>query len=163
MYRVNSAHRVNSSHFISSQNPLPRPLINRYIPSRYRFPVLEEDSHNALDLLQARPYASQSGEIFGILNSMLESMNSNFADALAQEQKAAADFAALKEAKTDEIKAGRELLENKESEFADTAEKLAQSKQNLDDTEEQLGADQAFLLDLEKRCKANDGVRWWMR
>jgi hypothetical protein len=45
---------------------------------------------------------------------MLETMSGNFAEAEEQENKAVAEFAALKDAKVSEIKAGRKLLEDKE-------------------------------------------------
>jgi len=123
---------------------------------QYKFPEIVSDDENALSLLQSRPYAAQSGEIFGIISQMLESMQKNYADAQASEAKAVADFTALKEAKVAEIAAGRELLESKQSEHADTSQKLAEAKEDLDDTEAALSSDQAFLLDLKKRCSASD-------
>jgi chromosome segregation ATPase len=130
--------------------------IVKHLQYKFQDAVSEDDVKQALSLLEARPYASQSGEIFGFMTSMLENMEKSYAQAQAEEAKAVADFNALKEAKTDEIAAGRELLESKEEEFADVSEKLAQAKEDLEDTTEALESDQAFLLDLEKRCKAND-------
>jgi hypothetical protein len=128
----------------------------KHIEYKFGDAVSEDDVHSALSMLQSRPYAAQSGEIFGFMNSMLESMQKNYKEAQDAEAKAVADFLALKEAKTDEIEAGRELLENKETEHADVSEKLVNAKEDLADTEAALEADTAFLVDLEKRCKANN-------
>jgi len=128
----------------------------KHIQYKFSDAISEDDAHSALSMLQSRPYAAQSGEIFGFINSMLESMQKNYADAQAEEAKAVADFGELKAAKTEEIEAGRQLLENKETEHADTSEKLVNAKEDLADTEAALEADTAFLVDLEKRCKAND-------
>lgn len=126
--------------------------------AQFKFPSLisDEDLRTAVTLLQARPYAAQSGEIFGFLKSMQETMEKSLSEAQQAEAKAGAEFQALREAKMEEIAAGRDRVEQKESEFADVGEKLAQSKEDLEDTEDALSADQAFLLDLEKRCNASD-------
>jgi len=123
----------------------------------YKFPNLisEEEKSNALNLIQSRPYANQSSEIFGILEAMQEQMTKDLSDAQASEAKAVADFTELREAKREEIAAGRLQLENKEQEHADTCLKLSEDKEDLEDTTNTLEADQAFLIDLEKRCKAN--------
>jgi chromosome segregation ATPase len=109
-----------------------------------------------LSLVQARPYASQSGEIFGILRSMQETMTKDLSEAQAAEAKSAADFQAMRDAKREEIAAARTQLENKEAEYADTGLKNAEAKEDLADTTAQLEADTAFLADLEKRCADNE-------
>lgn len=109
-----------------------------------------------LSLVQARPYANQSGEIFGILRSMQETMTKDLSEAQAAEAKAAADFQAMRDAKREEIAAARTQLENKEAEYADTGLKNAEAKEDLADTTAQLEADTAFLADLEKRCADNE-------
>lgn len=119
-----------------------------------RFPsIVNADD---LSLMQARPYASQSGEIFGILRSMQETMEKDLSEAQAEEAKAAATFQAMREAKREEIAAGRTQLENKEAEYADTGLKNSEAKEDLADTTAQLEADNAFLVDLEKRCADNE-------
>jgi len=124
----------------------------------YKFPsVLSEDEkETGLNLLQARPYANQSGEIFGILSSMQETMEKDLSEAQKTEAKAAADFQAMRDAKRDEIAAARVQLEQKEAQYADTGLKNAEAKEDLEETTNTMEADQAFLIDLEKRCAANE-------
>lgn len=108
-----------------------------------------------LSMIQSRPYANQSGEIFGILRSMQETMQKDLSDAQKEEAKAAADFQAMREAKREEILAGRAQLEQKEADYAETGLKNSEAKEDLSDTTAQLESDQTFLVDLEKRCAAN--------
>jgi chromosome segregation ATPase len=122
--------------------------ISRQFPS-----IVNSDD---LSLVQARPYASQSSEIFGILRAMQEQMTKDLSDAQAAEAKSATDFQAMRDAKREEIAAARTQLENKEAEYADTGLKNAEAKEDLADTTAQLEADTAFLADLEKRCADNE-------
>jgi hypothetical protein len=122
----------------------------------YRFPSVAEDARSTASLLQARPYANQSGEIFGFLGQMKEQMEQDLSEAQQADLKAAEDFEALRTSKKEEIAAARELLESKQQAHSDTGLKLAQTKDDLDETEAQLDADTKFLADLKKRCKAND-------
>ena len=99
-----------------------------------------------LSLVQARPYASQSSEIFGILRAMQEQMTKDLSDAQAEEAKSAANFQAMRDAKREEISAARTQLENKEAEYADTGLKNAEAKEDLSDTSAQLESDTVFLV-----------------
>merc|ERR1719235_1235792 len=87
---------------------------------------------------------------------MQETMEKDLSEAQAEEAKAAATFQAMREAKREEIAAGRTQLENKEAEYADTGLKNSEAKEDLADTTAQLEADTAFLADLEKRCADNE-------
>jgi len=113
---------------------------------------------NAEDIF-ARPYAAQSGEIFGILKQMKETFESNLSDAGKAEIAAQKSFQAMKEAKTAEINAGKKQIENKSQELADTDEAHAQAKEDLTDTNNSLSADQKFLIELKKKC-ANTDKEW---
>jgi len=101
-------------------------------------------------------YSNQSGEIFGILQQMLETFQANLTQGQADELAAQESFKMLRSAKEAEIAAGKDQLDNKRTELAETDESLAQAKQDREDTENALTDDQKFLLDLRKRCKVND-------
>jgi len=101
-------------------------------------------------------YAPQSGEIFGILKSMLESFETNLANSQKDESKGIEDYTALKASKEEEVAAGKEQAETKTQELADTDEKLANDKQDLDDTEASLSADEKFLVNLKETCAMTD-------
>merc|ERR1719364_457047 len=101
-------------------------------------------------------YAPQSGEIFGILNQMKETFESNLSASQKEEttnQKAYEDLKAAKEA---EIAAGQEAVDTKTTELASTDEKLAQAKEDLDDTKATLTADEEFLMMLKEKCANMD-------
>jgi len=97
-----------------------------------------------------------SGAIFGILKAMKESFEQNLANNAKDEEDAVAKFKALKSAKTNEIKAGEELVMVKRVEMAEAKEKNAKAKVDLEDTNESKKADQVFA-DLEaevRQCRA---------
>merc|ERR1719460_82412 len=101
-------------------------------------------------------YAPQSGEIFGILKSMLESFETNLANSQKDESKGIKDYTDLKASKEEEVAAGKEQAGTKTQELADTDEKLANDKQDLDDTEASLSADEKFLANLKETCAMTD-------
>merc|ERR1711953_1429963 len=97
------------------------------------------------DYFDAKPtfkqsYAPQSGEIFGILTQMLETFEAN----LSQSQK------------EEEIAAGKEQIDKKTAELADTDEKNAQAKEDIEDTKKSLSADEEFLMMLKEKCSMTD-------
>merc|ERR1719258_78048 len=101
-------------------------------------------------------YAPQSGEIFGILNQMKETFETNLASSQKEEMSSQKAYEELKAAKEDEIKAGQEQLDTKTQELADTDEKNAQSKEDLEDTKKSLAADEEFLAMLKEKCSMTD-------
>merc|ERR1719382_1270591 len=101
-------------------------------------------------------YAPQSSQIFGILEQMLVDFKANPADAQAAEKKAVEQFEAMKQAKLDEIAAGKKMVEEIDQEDAALREKHAQELKEFKDTEEQLAMDQAFLADLKQKCAESD-------
>merc|ERR1712066_102454 len=101
-------------------------------------------------------YAPQSGEIFGILNQMKETFESNLSASQKEEmanQKAYEDLKAAKEA---EIAAGQAQIDSKTQELADTDEKNAQAKEDIEDTKKTLSADEEFLMMLKEKCSMTD-------
>merc|ERR1740133_213698 len=105
----------------------------------------------------AGSYAPQSDEIFGILNQMKETFETNLSSSQKEEmanQKAYEDLKAAKEA---EIAAGQAQVDTKTQELADADEKNAQSKEDMEDTKNSLGADEQFLMMLKEKCSMTDG------
>merc|ERR1719446_833143 len=101
-------------------------------------------------------YAPQSGEIFGILEQMKESFESNLAELQKEEAANVKAFGELKAAKNEEISAGQVQIDAKTQEGADSEEKLAQNKEELEDTKKALGEDEAFLAMLKEKCSTTD-------
>jgi len=104
-------------------------------------------------------YAPQSGEIFGILEQMKESFETNLADTQKEEMQNQKAYDELKAAKEEEISAGQEQIDAKTQELATTDEKLAESKEDLEDTSAQLSADEEFLMMLKDKC-SNTDAEW---
>merc|ERR1719443_1961225 len=102
------------------------------------------------------PYASQSGEILGILKQMKEEMESDLSEAQKKEAERSALFDELRSAKTDEIASSEKLLEEKKAELAQAQFDLANAKEDLEQIQEQLAEDQKFLANLEKTCSEAD-------
>merc|ERR1719316_484631 len=97
-----------------------------------------------------------SSEIFGILNQMKETFETNLANSQKEEKTNAASYEDLKAAKEDEIAAGQKMLEEKKSELASTDEKNAQAAEDLDDTKATLTSDEEFLANLKTTCASLD-------
>jgi len=104
----------------------------------------------------ATSYNSNSGEIFGVLQAMKESFETNMETSRKEEKQGSSDFASMKDAKTKELAAAINQRDSKESNLAKTDEENANSKIDLKDTTAQLAADSAFLADLKTRCAAMD-------
>jgi len=106
--------------------------------------------------IQAPAYAPQGGEIFGILNQMKETFESNLATSQKEEatnQKAHED---LKAAKEDQIASGLTQSDTKTQELADTDEKNAGDKEDLIDTTKTLAADKKFMEMLKDKCASSE-------
>jgi hypothetical protein len=73
-------------------------------------------------------YAPQSGEIFGILNQMKETFETNLSSSQKEEMANQKAYEELKAAKEEEIAAGQAQIDTKTQELADTDEKNAQAK-----------------------------------
>lgn len=110
------------------------------------------------DLMQVNSdhYSSQSGQIFGILGTMKDQMESDLSDARKTEAADSQSFAELKAAKEDEIQQGKDSIEKKTEELGDSDEANANAKQNLADTRATLAADTEYLMNLREKCKNTD-------
>jgi len=96
--------------------------------------------------------APASGEIFGMLQQMKESFETNLANSQKEEAQSQADYEDLKSAKEAEIAAGTELADTKTQELASTDEKNAESKENIESARDTLAADTKFLANLKEQC-----------
>jgi DNA repair exonuclease SbcCD ATPase subunit len=97
-------------------------------------------------------YAAQSGEIFGVLKQMKESMTAELKEAQELEAKRAGNFAELRKAKTAEIEAGEKMAEEKEDELAECDNALAEAKEDIGQTSAALGEDEKMETNLKKTC-----------
>jgi len=97
-------------------------------------------------------YAPSSGQIVGILKQMLDTMTADLAEATAKEEAAIKEFDALVAAKTKQIEALTEMLEDKLQRIGSSGVKAVEMAQDLEDTKEDLAADKKFLAELEKGC-----------
>merc|ERR1719265_939336 len=83
---------------------------------------------NSVMSLRKGGVKAPSSAIFGILKQMKEEFETNIPKAEAEEKEAVAIFNELKASKTQEIKAGEDLVETKTVQMADAKEKNAKSK-----------------------------------
>lgn len=102
------------------------------------------------------PYAPQSGEIFGVLQTMKETFESNLDNSQKEEMANQKAYEELKTAKEAEISAGKGQIETKTQEVADADEKNARAKEDLEDTRSSLSADEEFLSKLKEKCAMTD-------
>jgi len=110
----------------------------------------------AAGFIQLGNKGPQSGEIFGILNQMRESFETNLAASGKEEQENLKAYEDLKAAKEAEIAAGQSQIDKKTQELASTDENFAQNKQDLSDTKKSLAADTEFLAMLKEKCEMAD-------
>merc|ERR1719460_606621 len=83
-------------------------------------------------------YAPQSGQITGILKQMKDTMEKSLSDA--------------EKAKTKEIAAATEAIEDKVQRSGSVAVELVNLKEELDDTKTALEEDKKFALNLDSMC-----------
>merc|ERR1719162_212015 len=103
-------------------------------------------------LSEGGSYAPKSGEIVGILKTLHDEMEKDFADATADENKGKASFESLVAAKKKEIDALTKEVESKTRRIGEFGVKLAEQENDLEDTKEGLAEDTKFLADLDKNC-----------
>jgi len=101
-------------------------------------------------------YEPKSGAIFGILEQMKETFETNLAASQKEEEQNQRAYEDLKAAKEAEIAAGKNQVDTKTQELATTDEKNAQAKEDLEDTRNTLSADEEFLLMLKEKCSVTD-------
>jgi len=98
-------------------------------------------------------YSPKSGEITGILKTMLDEMSADLADATDKENAAIVAFDGLVAAKTKEIDALTKAIESKSIRVGELGVKIAQMKNDQTDTEEDLAESKKFLGDLAGNCE----------
>merc|ERR1712139_282288 len=135
---------------------LPGVLTHRQMRSISSFIQSPEDYFDAEPTFK-QSYAPQSGEIFGILNQMKETFETNLSSSQKEEMANQKAYEELKAAKEEEIAAGQAQLDTKTQELADTDEKNAQAKEDIEDTKKTLSADEEFLMMLKEKCSMTDG------
>lgn len=101
-------------------------------------------------------YTPASGQIFGILNTMKESFETNVQASQKEEARSDVAYTDMSTAKSAEVKALTKQRDGKLEEYADATEKLAEAKRSLKDTDAALDADVKFLSDLKERCSNMD-------
>merc|ERR1719399_360899 len=113
----------------------------------------EEELVSFLSGSQTQEYAPASGEITGILKTMSDEMEADFAEAKAAEEAAIKAYDELMAAKTKEVNALTKAIEEKMQRAGELAVEIVEMKNDLGDTGAALLEDKKFLADLEKNCK----------
>jgi len=104
----------------------------------------------------ASTYAPQSGAITGILKQMGDTMAATLSDVTATENDAIKNYDALMKAKTAEVQALTESIEEKLKRIGSLGVEIVGMKQDLTDSEESLMEDKKFLAELEKGCSTKE-------
>merc|ERR1719313_2574834 len=99
-------------------------------------------------------YNAQSGEIVGVLKSMLDTFKANLDNARVAEEKKQKEYDEMMEVKSAEYDEMSELFEAKKKEIGDTAAQISTLSSEVDTMEAELAADQEFLTALTERCTA---------
>jgi len=115
--------------------------------------MMDADRQDVLSFLSgSSDYAPASGQITGILKTMLDEMNADLSDAQATETKAVSDYEALMAAKKKEVDALSAMIEQKLTRVGDLGVEIQEMKNDLGDTADGLADDAKFLEDLDKNC-----------
>lgn len=97
-------------------------------------------------------YAPSSGQIVGILKQMLDTMSGDLKESSEAEAAAIVEFDGLVAAKTKQIDALTEMIEDKIQRVGSAGVKAVEMAEDLEDTKEELASDQKFLAELETGC-----------
>merc|ERR1719253_1160753 len=87
-------------------------------------------------LSEGSSYSPKSGEIVGVLKTMKDEMEKDFADASSEESSAKSDFESLVASKKKEIDALTKAVESKTMRVGELGVKLAEMENDLEDTKE---------------------------
>jgi hypothetical protein len=98
-------------------------------------------------------YAPASGEITGILKQMKDTMEKDLAEAAKAEKTSLEGFEGLMAAKTKEVAALTQAIEEKMVRLGELQVEIVEMKESLDDTGKALLEDKKFLADMDKNCK----------
>merc|ERR1712194_923576 len=101
-------------------------------------------------------YASQSGEIFGVLKQMREEMENELSETQKTEMRRAEDFADLRAAKNEEITSAEKMEEEKEDLLANQDNELAEAKEDLGQEQATLAENKKFLANVGETCAKAD-------
>jgi len=115
-----------------------------------------------LQLEKPPSYSSGSGPVFGMLKQMQADFKSALAKSQEDEKKDIAAFEDLEKAKSAQIEASKEKLDDLEDEAADNTKALSDAKEDLEMNREQRSADVKFLTNLKKTC-TNLNAQWEAR
>jgi len=109
-----------------------------------------------------KSYSARSGNIYGIMNTMLEEFEDKLSAAQKDSMKATEDFVALEKSKTSQIAVSKEKLDTMEGDHAGNQKALSDAKEDLDLTRKQRTADVNFLRNLKLTCNDLD-TEWEKR
>lgn len=102
--------------------------------------------------------APASGQILGILKQMRDDMQRNLDESVANEKTAAAGYADLKAAKSQEIEIAAESIETKEKRVGELTVSLSQNTDGLEDAQNENTDATKFLATLKRQCKEKTGL-----
>jgi len=97
-------------------------------------------------------YNAQSGEIVGVLKSMLDTFKANLENARIAEEKKQKEYDEMMEVKSAEYDEMSELFDAKKKEIGDNAAQISTISSEIETMESELAADQEFLAALTERC-----------
>lgn len=107
-------------------------------------------------------YTATSGEIFGILNQMLEEFEADKAEGTSADSQAGEEYNNMKVEKEAQIEAGEKAFVDKKGAHAESEQKHAQAKVDLELTKANLAADETFLMSVKEKCQMTD-TEWTAR
>jgi len=136
------------------QNPHPAPLMDTNTAARILNTAFAQESIK--QPAGYKSYNNRSGQIFGILQSMLEEFEQKSSDDQKDEARAQAEFESLEKAKKREIESAEKQREQKKAEAGSNGKRLADAKEDLTATRETFSADKTFLRNLELQCQDID-------
>lgn len=119
---------------------------------------LQTRDHQPIDAAY-KSYSARSGNIYGIMNTMLEEFEAKLSTAQKDNTKTTGDFKALQTAKTSQIATSKEKLDDLEGDHAANQKALSDAKEDLELTRKQRTADVKFLRNLKLTC--NDLDKEW--
>ncbi|CAD7971046.1 unnamed protein product [Amoebophrya sp. A25] len=101
-------------------------------------------------------YSSQSGEIFGILENMLDTFTADLKESRETEMTAIAQFTAQKKMKEDMIAKDNASLKKEKGKFAEASKSLAENTAKKAECEAGLEADTTTLAEATETCTLAD-------
>jgi len=118
--------------------------------------LTEDDRETVVSFIgsgTASKYIPGSTEILGILKTMQEDFEGNYAEMVAEEEEAVKLYDNLIAAKTKEVNTLGAAIEKKTVRVGDLGVEIVRMKQDLTESEKMLIEDQKFLADLDKNCE----------